>query len=136
MTVPDLDSREKIDTLLVAFYERALDDELLGPVFRAARMDLATHLPRIAVFWEKTLLGSGSYDGRPMRIHQHLMETAGLRGEHFERWLELWQRTTREGFAGPLAEQAVTDAVRIAEAMLGRQPAAQDLPLTSRPAAT
>jgi hemoglobin len=136
MTVPDLDSREQIDTLLVAFYERALGDELLGPVFRAARMDLATHLPRIAAFWEKTLLGAGSYEGRPMRIHRHLMETAGLRDEHFERWLQLWQGTIREGFAGPLAEQAVTDAVRIAEAMLGRQPAAQDLPLTSRPAAT
>lgn len=131
MTGHDLDSREQIDTLLEAFYDRALDDELLGPVFRAARMELATHLPRIAAFWEKTLLGTGSYDGRPMRIHRHLMQTAGLGEEHFERWLELWHQTIRERFAGAGADQAAEDAVRIAGAMLGKPPSPQEIRLSS-----
>lgn len=121
MPLPDLDSRERIDLLLQAFYDRALDDELLGPVFRAAEMDLVTHLPRIAAFWERTLLGTGDYHGRPMQVHQHLMQTAGLAERHFTRWLELWHATLAEQVAGPRAERAAEDAVRMARAMLRAQ---------------
>jgi hemoglobin len=132
-SVPDLDSREHIDALLVAFYDQALEDEVLGPVFRAARMELVSHLPRIAAFWEKTLLGTGHYDGRPMQVHRHLMQTAGLAERHFARWLQLWQESIHESFAGPRADQAAEDAVRIGEAMLGRPAARQDIDLISRP---
>lgn len=133
MTGPDLDSRERIDALLDAFYGEALEDALLGPVFRAADMDLATHLPRIASFWERSLLGTGEYTGRPMQVHRHLMETAGLAEQHFARWLELWRETVESRYAGPLADQAVRDAGRMADAMLRQAPAREDLPLTHRP---
>lgn len=132
-SIPDLDSREQIDVLLVAFYDKALDDEVLGPVFRSARMELATHLPRIAAFWEKTLLGTGAYDGRPMQVHRHLMQSAGLAEHHFTRWLQLWHETLRQSFAGPRADQAARDAVRIGDAMLRRPAAPQDIELISRP---
>lgn len=128
--LPDLDTRARIEALLEAFYAEALEDELLGPVFRAARMDLATHLPRIAAFWEKSLLGTGEYTGRPMQVHAHLMETAGLAERHFTRWLALWRATIESRYAGPLADQALRDAPRMADAMLRRAPSRQDLPLT------
>ena len=130
---PDLDTRERIDALLQAFYGQALEDELLGPVFRAAEMDLATHLPRIAAFWEKSLLGTGEYTGRPMQVHAHLMETAGLAAPHFTRWLALWRETVETRYAGPLADQALRDAPRMADAMLRRAPSPADIPLTHRP---
>jgi hemoglobin len=120
VTARDLDSREQIDALLTAFYGRALFDDLLGPVFLAAGLDLVTHLPRIGAFWEKTLLGTGEYAGRPMQIHRQLMRTAGVDERHFRRWLELWGGALAEGFEGPRAQQAADDAARIAEAMLLR----------------
>jgi hemoglobin len=133
VSLPDLDSRERITALLEAFYGQALGDELLGPVFRAAQMDLATHLPRITAFWEKSLLGTGEYTGRPMQVHSHLMDTAGLAAQHFTRWLALWRETIEPRYAGPLADQARRDAPRMADAMLRRAPAPQDLPVVPRP---
>jgi hemoglobin len=130
---PDLDSRAAIDALLVAFYSEALDDEVLGPVFRAAHLELATHLPRIAAFWERSLLGTGTYGGRPMQVHRHLMDTAGLTARHFTRWLELWQQTLAELYDGPLATRAARDAERMAEAMLRQPPSGPGLPLATPP---
>jgi hemoglobin len=127
--VPDLASRARLDELLTAFYGRALHDELLGPVFAAAGLELETHLPRIGDFWERTLLGTGRYAGRPMQVHRHLMRSAGLAQQHFDRWLELWHQTLAAGFAGPLADQAGEYAVRMAAAMLRDRPGEDELPL-------
>ena len=113
----DLTTRADIDALLLAFYSRALHDDQLGPVFAAAQMDLATHLPRIGDFWEVSLLGTGDYSGRPMQLHAHLAEAAGLLPELFDRWLELWHETLGELFHGPTADRAGTDAIRMASGM-------------------
>lgn len=131
MDRPDLDSRAAIDALLLAFYSQALDDEVLGSVFRSAHLELATHLPRIAAFWERSLLGTGGYGGRPMQVHRHLMDTAGLSARHFTRWLELWQQTLAALYDGPLATRAARDAERMAEAMLRQPPAGHDLPMAT-----
>jgi hemoglobin len=129
--VSDLDSRTAIDALLLAFYGRALPDEVLGPVFRAAHMDLDTHLPRIAAFWERTLLNTGTYDGRPMQVHRHLTQTAGLAEHHYVRWLELWHQTLDARYAGPLATRAGEVAEQMATALQRDQSGPQDLPLRS-----
>lgn len=115
--MPDLTTRADIDALLLAFYGRALQDKQLGPVFAAADMDLATHLPRIGDFWQVSLLGTGDYTGRPMQMHARLAEHAGLVPELFDRWLELWHGTLAELYAGPTADRAATDAVRMASGM-------------------
>lgn len=127
MTKHDLTDRADLDALLLSFYGSALGDELLGPVFASSGMDLAEHLPRIANFWEVTLLGTGEYFGRPMQLHRQLADTAGLGAPHFQRWLALWDQTLTEMFAGPTAERARSEAVRIAERMV------QDLTGTLRP---
>jgi len=118
VTSLDITDRADLDGLLHAFYGAALHDELLGPVFATAGMDLALHLPRIASFWEVTLLGTGEYFGRPMQLHRHLADTAGLGAGHFQRWLALWAQTLTAMFAGPTAERAKTEAVRIAGHMV------------------
>ncbi|MGZ6826218.1 MAG: group III truncated hemoglobin [Mycobacteriales bacterium] len=125
----DLDSRAAIDALLLAFYDRALDDEVLGPVFRAAGMDLATHLPRIAAFWERTLLGTGRYDGRPMPVHRRLEQTAGLGPQHYVRWLALWHQALDSRYDGPLATRAGEVAERMATALQRDVRDPRELPL-------
>jgi hemoglobin len=107
-----------VEALLRAFYDAALDDGLLAPVFRAAGMRLETHLPRIAAFWEVTLLGTGLYTGSPLALHRRAAAASGLGGPHFARWLLLWERTVRSMFAGPTATCAITEARRMAVGML------------------
>lgn len=118
MSLPDLTGRADVDALLAAFYGRALADESLRPVFQAAHLDLAVHLPRIAAFWERALFGTGTYAGRPLQVHRELVDTAGLTETHFARWLVLWHEALAERFAGPVATEAAAQAVRMAAAMI------------------
>jgi hemoglobin len=117
MSRRDIESRTDLERLLAAFYERAMIDPLLEPVFTASQMVLSRHLPRIASFWEVTLLQVGDYSGRPMQIHRDLVDAAGLRKVHFARWLAIWTETVSAMFSGPVADKAVTDAARMGTAM-------------------
>ena len=66
----DIVTPADVQALLKTLYRAALLDDLIGPVFWTAGMRLETHLPRIAAFWEMTLLGSGTYTGSPLALHR------------------------------------------------------------------
>ena len=114
----DIAFPEDVEALLRAFYGAALLDELLEPVFRVAGMQLEMHLPRIAAFWETTLLGTGNYIGSPLALHRRAAAASGLGQPHFDRWLQLWERTVTSMFTGPTATRAVAEAERMAVGML------------------
>ena len=115
---PDLDSRADLDRLLTSFYETAMTDHLLRPVFvDVAHLDLLTHLPRIGDFWERTLFGTGEYVGRPMDVHLRLHRAFPLTRTMFDRWLELWTAAVDAAYSGPSAERAKDSARRIAGAL-------------------
>jgi hemoglobin len=118
----DIETREDIDLLMVKFYGRALDDELLGYIFTdVARIDLEKHLPIIGDFWDSMLFGSGKYQkhGRnPMIIHGELNAKSSLTFRHFRRWLEIFTSTVDEMFAGTRAELIKMRAEAIANRML------------------
>jgi hemoglobin len=114
----DIGTALDVQALLQSFYEAALTDELLGPVFRTSGMRLETHLPRIVAFWEVTLLGTNSYTGSPLALHRQAAVASGLGEEHFARWLNLWGETVASLFAGPTAERAIAEAKRMAVGML------------------
>jgi hemoglobin len=113
----DLSTRDDVDELLVAFYSTAMNDALLGPGFAAAHLDLETHLPRIGNFWERSLLGTGSYDGQPMVVHRRLHRSLPLTQVLFERWLVLWSEAVDRTWSGPVADRAKSTATRVAAAM-------------------
>ena len=115
---PDLRDRDDLDIVLRAFYERAFDDALIGPVFRdVAKMDLDEHLPVIGDFWQKVLLGTGEYRGSTMEVHRRLNRLERLTPEMFERWLAIWWATLDERHSGRVTEQAKAQATRIAGAI-------------------
>ena len=118
----DIETREDIDLLMVKFYGRALDDDLLGYIFTdIAKIDLEKHLPIIGDFWDSMLFGSGKYQrhGRnPMVIHGELDEKSSLTLRHFRRWLEIFTSTVDEMFAGARAELIKMRAEAIANRML------------------
>ena len=115
---PDLADRKDVDALVRAFYGRAFADSLLGPVFiDIARMDLRAHLPIMCDFWETVLFRAGLYRRNAFAVHVDLHRRAGLTGQHFDRWLELWDETVDGGWAGPVAVHAKVQAARIAESI-------------------
>ena len=62
-------------------------------------------------FWETILLEVHSYSGSPFPPHKQLPVTK----EHFDRWMELFTKTTDSLFAGPLADEAKYRAKNMAE---------------------
>lgn len=118
MSVPDLDSQQHIDEFVDRFYARLLRDERLAPIFLdVAKVDLQVHLPHIKSYWAKLLLGSTDYQRHTMNIHRKLNAKRELTAEDFSRWLELFQSTVDDGWAGPLAARAKRLAVTIANNM-------------------
>ena len=117
--MPDIATRGDLELLLRRFYVSALADPLLRHVFvDVMAMDLEAHLPRITDFWQVVLFRNGSYDGRPMEVHRRIHQRSPLTSAHFTRWLELWQETVEDHYAGPVADQAVAHATRMASGFL------------------
>jgi truncated hemoglobin YjbI len=66
----DLDSPEEIAEMVRRFYQDVAQDDLLGPMFNdVAQVDWAEHLPKLAAFWCRALLGLPGYQGNPFRAH-------------------------------------------------------------------
>jgi hemoglobin len=105
--LPDLDSREKVEAFVDAFYARILVDEELAPIFlQVAAVDLDVHLPHIKDYWCKLLLGDEAYRRHTMNIHRQLHGKQELQPANFERWLELFVDTLDTHFKGEKTDRA------------------------------
>jgi hemoglobin len=113
----DISSRVDLERLVKAFYRDVATDDILGPVFAAARVDWPTHLDKLVDFWAWQLLGERNYGGQPLRAHEPVHARTPFGSEHYERWLELFTSTVDSLFAGPVALEAKRRAVRVASAM-------------------
>ncbi len=102
-----------IERLVRAFYDRVRADTELGPVFESRIAEWEPHLLRMFSFWSSVMLKSGRYHGSPMQKHAELPVDA----EHFDRWLELFERAARELTPAAAAERFVAAARRIAESL-------------------
>lgn len=100
-----------IGLLIRTFYDRARADALIGPIFEAAVDDWDEHIGKISDFWSNIMLRTSRYNGRPMRPHLILP----LEGEHFDRWLQLFEGTARELFPADVADAFIIRARRIAD---------------------
>jgi hemoglobin len=107
---PDIDDAS-ISLLIRTFYGRARADDLIGPIFAAAVEDWDAHIATITDFWSSVMLRTSRYSGRPMRPHLILP----LEGEHFDRWLALFEETARELCAEDVANAFIIRARRIAD---------------------
>ena len=114
----DIESKGDIKLLVNSFYGKVLKDQTIGHFFNeVAQLDFDKHMPVMYSFWETTLLGNITYKGNPMIKHIELGRKAAMRKEHFDRWLELWQETIYEYFAGEKAELAISRATQIGRLM-------------------
>ena len=116
----DITNREDIETLVGTFYERMMDDPVIGYIFTFyAKIDLKSHLPGISDFWETVLFQNPVYQGgaQAMNVHLDLNERIPFKNQHFDRWLYLFHGSIDELFEGPTAVKAKERSVSIAELM-------------------
>jgi hemoglobin len=104
----------RIALLVDRFYDKVRIDPLIGPVFNAAVEDWDEHKRTLTSFWCSVALRANSYRGNPMEVHR---AQSAIRAEHFERWLALWQTTTREVLDEADARQMIGHADRIGRSL-------------------
>jgi hemoglobin len=121
MAIADIATPADIDRLVAAFYQKVLGDPMIGFFFTdLAGIDaehLPAHLHKISAFWQQQLLGVPGYRGQTFAAHAALHKRAALNGDHFHRWLFLFEQTIDELFAGPRAQGAKQRARAIAGSM-------------------
>jgi hemoglobin len=102
-----------IERVVRGFYAKVRADAVLAPIFEARIEDWEPHLERMCAFWSSVALMSGRYRGTPMARHLHMPVDA----DHFDRWLGLFEATTREVCPPEAAAHFLELARRIAASL-------------------
>ena len=114
----EIENRKDIEFLVDTFYKSVVVDDVIGSFFNeVVKLDWAKHIPVMYDFWETTLLGQGNYKGNPMQTHIQLSEKKAMTSKHFDRWLNLWEKTIEQHFEGNKALEAVSRAKQISAVM-------------------
>ena len=114
----DITTRADIVRLVDTFYRLVRQDDILGPIFDGvAKVDWATHLPKMYNFWETVLFGRATFKGNPLAVHLALAQLTPLTSREFDRWIALFHATVEEQFEGEVADLARLRASRIAATM-------------------
>jgi hemoglobin len=108
----DITTLEDIKLLVDTFYFKVQKDEFIGPIFNEKIGNRwPEHLEKMYRFWQTILLEVHSYSGSPFPPHKQLP----VAKEHFDRWMEIFTKTTDSLFVGPLADEAKLRAKNMAE---------------------
>jgi len=114
----DIETRDDIVSMVNTFYQRVKEDKLLGPVFESRIKDnWDHHLSTMHDFWFTLLFGKEAYRGNPFAKHIGLP----IDGEHFQRWLQLFNNTLNDLFEGerkPLAARKASNIAQIFQSKL------------------
>jgi hemoglobin len=114
----DVQTREDLEDFLKKFYERAFKDELIGRYFtEVVPLDLSTHIPVIADFWEAIVFSKHNYRKNVMEVHQHIHRLSAIEKPQLDRWVEIFTETLDKEFEGARAELMKQRARSIATLM-------------------
>lgn len=114
----DLENRQDLEILLNRFYELAFSDPLIGIFFtEVVPLNLETHIPVIADFWESVIFNTHGYRKNVMEVHAHIHHLKAIRKEHLDQWVQLFTNTVDELFTGENATRLKQRAVSIATLM-------------------
>lgn len=112
----DIQSRADIELLINSFYDKVKADVKIGFIFHdIIGADWSHHLPIMYQFWDMVLFTTPGYAGNPTRKHVDIDAKIKLTNEHFERWVELWDETIDQLFAGEKAEETKQRAQLMAD---------------------
>ena len=98
-----------IERMIRLFYERALADAVLGPIFSGAIHDWEPHIKRVADFWSGVVHGTDRYQGNAFAPHLKLI----FEVEAFDHWIAVFESAGND----TLAQDDAAKAIRIARHM-------------------
>jgi hemoglobin len=114
----EIQDRSDIDFILKAFYLKLFADDRIAYLFtEVAKLDLETHLPHLADFWESVIFDKNDYAKNVMSIHMDLHKKSPLTAEHFQLWMTYFKETIDEHYTGGLAQKMKDRANGIAYIM-------------------
>jgi hemoglobin len=114
----DIETREDILLLMEKFYEKLLADERIAYIFTdVAKINMLSHLPLLADFWEMILFQKSTYQKNVMEIHKILDQKSPITKEHFNIWTGYFTSTVDELYEGDNAILAKQRALSIATLM-------------------
>ena len=98
-----------IERMVRVFYDRALANETLAPIFREAIHDWEPHIKTVSDFWSGVIHGTGRYQGNAYAPHIKLK----FEPEAFNDWLAVFESAASD----ELAPKDAKEAIRIAHHM-------------------
>lgn len=98
-----------IERMVRLFYQRALADAMLGPIFREAIHDWEPHIKVVADFWSGVIHGTQRYRGNAYAAHLQLK----FEPEAFDSWLAVFESAASD----ELAPQDAARAIHVARHM-------------------
>ncbi len=105
------------------FYERGLQDPVLGPIFRDAIHDWEPHIKVVSDFWSGVVHGTKRYTANAYGPHMKLR----FGPEAFEHWLAAFEGAARDALAPADADRAIGVARHMAQSFkLGLFPFTKD----------
>lgn len=111
----DIQNLDDIKLIVDSFYGEIRQDDMLGHIFNDKIQDRwPEHLNKMYRFWQTVLLDDHTYYGSPFVPHAYLP----VDGEHFERWIQIFDETVDTHFEGFKAERAKWQGHRMAEMFL------------------
>jgi len=111
-------TREHIKKLVIHFYQKVRNDEMLGPIFNdVAKVDWDHHIPLICQFWNSIMLKTNEYHSNAYRKHVILGEKTNLTEAHFTRWLMLFQEEAFKHLPPEEAQLIIDKATMIASSL-------------------
>ena len=114
----DIENRADLEILLEIFYKKVFNDDLISHFFtEVVPLNLETHIPVIADFWESVLLDGRGYRKNVMEVHLNISEKSKINKEHLDRWVKIFSETVDELFEGAKASLAKQRAASIATMM-------------------
>ncbi len=114
----DISNKTDIILLIDSFYEKVKSDPLLEEYFNnLVQVNWEKHLPIMYAFWQNVLFHTDAYAGNPMHVHSRLHEKFPVRMEHFQHWLQHFNKSVDERFTGANAELIKQRAASIATVM-------------------
>jgi hemoglobin len=83
-----------------------LADNRLNYIFTdIVKIQIETHLPILVTFWSQMILGTGGYTNNLTDIHLKVDKLEHLTSEMFDVWMNYFNETVDENFAGDRANE-------------------------------
>ena len=116
----ELKNKDDIIDIVNLFYIEIRENEVLSPFFDNFIEDWGLHLRKMYDFWSTILINDETYTGNPVKAHFELNKEKPLKKEHFDLWLELFEKTIDKKYFGEKAEKMKTRAKVMAKVMFSK----------------